>query len=110
MAGTMTARFLMSAVNVNNLSTNALQNLSRNFQMKTLKCPVCGKILDLVDDHSLMVHMGNFHYENRSAFYYVCRKCQIATEYGKSKGEAWEKARRLIDKCLGKFEQKGLKQ
>lgn len=31
--------------------------------MKTLKCPVCGKILDLVNDHSLMVHMGNFHYE-----------------------------------------------
>lgn len=78
--------------------------------MKTLKCPVCGKILDLVNDHSLMVHMGNFHYENRSAFYYVCRKCQIATEYGESKGEAWEKAGQLIDKCLGKFEQKGLKQ
>lgn len=58
--------------------------------MKTLKCPVCGKILDLVNDHSLMVHMGNFHYENRSAFYYVCRKCQIATEYGES-GKGWFK-------------------
>lgn len=74
--------------------------------MKTLKCPLCGAPLTLVDVLFRIERIGPFHYENRTVFYYACHNCQLAAEYGASEDEAWEKARRLIDRYLGSLNRK----
>lgn len=57
-----------------------------------LICFICGQVLELVDASAQKEHMDYGRHNDRP-FFNVCRECQ-----------------QLIDKCLGKFEQKGLKQ
>lgn len=73
---------------------------------ETLNCPVCGLPLDLSNDLFTKDHLGYGCYEDRYVYYYECLDCHLATEYGDTEEDAWEKAKQLVDKCLEKFNQK----
>lgn len=73
---------------------------------ETLNCPVCGLPLYLSNDLFTKDHLGYCCYEDRYVYYYECLDCPLATEYGDTEEDAWEKAKQLIDKWREKFNRK----
>ncbi|WP_297405252.1 hypothetical protein [uncultured Akkermansia sp.] len=66
--------------------------------MKTLQCPLCGKILDLNDFLYHKEHMGYGCHEYETAYFYECPDCQLSTEWATTPEEALKYAENLISK------------
>lgn len=64
--------------------------------MKTPKCPLCGKILDLNDFLYHKEHMGYGCHEYETAYFYECPDCQLSTEWATTPEEALKYAENLI--------------